>query len=124
MSRKIRKTALKSVVTVIAALIAVWTVSLIKCEIITKQHYDEFSQAYRQNTMINQAEIDFFKVLDCSENSAEVYYVSRDSFGCVLNFEKSGDEWLQSSWSTVWSSTGSASGAVFPYWWHFIYGGL
>ncbi len=124
MSRKIRKIALTSVVTVIAVLIVIWITSLIKCEIITKQHYDEFSQAYRQNTMINQAEIDFFKVLDCSENSAKVYYASRDSFGCVLNFEKSGDEWLQSSWSTVWSSTGSASGAVFPYWWHFIYGGL
>lgn len=124
MSRKIRKTALTSVVTVIATLIAAWTVSLIKCEILTDKYYSEFSGAYRQNTMLAD-EIEYFKVLDCSENSAEVFYVSEGkSSANLLNFTKQNDEWVQTDWETVWSSSGSASGAVFPYWWHFIYGGL
>lgn len=70
-------------------------------------------------------DVEYFKVLRCNSKEAEVYYVSDGmSHGDVLHFEKAEDGWKQTNWKTVWSASGSASGVVYPYWWHFIYGGL
>ena len=101
----------------------VWVVSLIKCEILTQKYYDDFQYAYTSNTMLGQME--YFKVLRCDETSAEVYYVSKGmTGGDVLCFERIDGTWTQVSWNTVWSSSGSASDVIYPYWWHFIYGGI
>lgn len=124
MSNTLKKKILITVIAAAAVMIAVWIGSLIKCEILTDKYYNEFSGAYRQNTMLAD-EIEYFKVLSCSENSAEVYYVAEGkSSADLLTFAKQDDEWVQTDWETVWSSSGSASGAVFPYWWHFVYGGF
>ena len=52
-----------------------WASALIKCEILTEKYYDDFKQAYTQNIMLG--EMEYFKVLSCDENTAEVYYVSK-----------------------------------------------
>lgn len=124
MSKALKKKVLIAAIAVAAVMIAIWIGSLIKCEILTDRYYNEFSGEYRQNTMLAD-EIEYFKVLSYSENNAEVYYVSEGkSSANLLNFTKQNDEWVQTDWETVWSSSGSASGAVFPYWWHFVYGGF
>lgn len=100
-----------------------WLASLLKCEILTHLHYDEFATAYQEDTMLG--EMEYFKVLDYSEETARVYYVSKDMYAAsVLVFSKVGDQWKKSRWETIWSTSGSASETIWPYWWHFIYGGF
>lgn len=71
-------------------------------------------------------EIDYLKILDYSNRRARVYFVSKDhSMANIFNFIKENDEWIVEGWaSTIWSQSGSASEVIWPYWWHFIYGGL
>ena len=114
---------------IVIYLVCVWIGSLIKCEVLTHKHYDEFKDAYKQNTMLGDME--YFKVLSCSPNRttdfAQVYYVSKGhTAGNVLTFEFNYDTnlWEEISYSTIWSTTGSASEVIYPYWWHFIYGGF
>ena len=103
--------------------IAFWASALINCEILTKKYYDDFKHAYTQNTMLG--EMEYFKVLSCDENTAEVYYVSRDMTDAnVLTFQNNNGVWQEIAWETIWSTSGSASEVIYPYWWHFIYGGL
>ena len=118
-----KKTILAIVIAAIIIPIAFWGASLIKCEILTDRYYDDFKQAYKQNTMLG--EMEYFKVLSCDENTAKVYYVSKDMMDAnVLTFKKQDDTWQEISWETIWSATGSASEVIYPYCWHFIYGGL
>lgn len=107
---------------VICAIVPVifWVLSLIRCEMLTQKYYDDFSKAYMQNTMIE--DIEYFNVLSCNENTAKVYYITKNmTVGNVLEFEHKNNNWTQTSWNTIWSKTGSASDIIYPYWWHFIY---
>ena len=105
------------------SLLLIWGASLIRCEILTAKYYDDFADAHAQNTMLGDME--YFKVLRCDGKTAEVYYVGRNMAGAdVLTFENQNGTWVQSDWKTIWSDGGSASGVIYPYWWHFIYGGL
>lgn len=105
------------------ALILLWGGSLVKCELLTMRYHDDFALAYTDNTMLGDME--YFKVLACDGNTARVYYVSENrAGGDVLTFEKQEGVWVQSKWETIWSTTGSASEVIYPYWWHFIYGGI
>lgn len=106
-----------------------WIGTLIKCEVLTHQHYDEFENAYTQDTML--WDMEYFKVLNYfpyRSRIAQVYYVSEGhSLGSVLTFQYDyeTDSWNRLSSSTIWSGVGgSASEFIWPYWWHFIYGGL
>lgn len=98
-------------------------VALIKCEILTRQYYSDFENAYKSNTMLGDME--YFKVLKCNGKTAKVYYVSEDkTMGNVLSFEKIDNNWKETNWDTIWSASGSAADVIWPYWWHFIYGGF
>lgn len=106
---------------IILCLICIWLDSLITCEVLTHQHYAEFKDAYKQNTMLGDME--FFKVLEYEEcGIAKVYYVSKGhSAGNVLTFAYEDGDWNEVSWSTGWSTSGNADQTIYPYWWHFIY---
>ena len=118
-----RKWWLLLIIAVILTPTVIWLSSLIKCEVLTEKYYDDFELAYTQNSMLGDME--YFKVLSCDGVTAEVYYVGKDMSGAdVLTFQYTDGQWSQTAWETVWSSTGSASEVIFPYWWHFIYGGI
>jgi hypothetical protein len=88
-----------------------------------QKYYDDFAFAYTQTTMLGDME--YFKVLRCDGATADVYYVGKGRTAAdVLTFEKRNGNWAETSWETVWSTTGSASEVIYPYWWHFIYGGF
>ena len=48
----------------------------------------------------------------------------RSYYPKVFKYNYDADLWEEISWSTIWSTTGSASEVIYPYWWHFIYGGF
>lgn len=104
--------------------IFIWGAALFKCEILTFKYGKEFKIIYKENTMLDK--IDYFKVLNYTDDTARVYYVTENKgSGEVLTFEKVDGKWVYNGeWKTIWSNTGSASEMIWPYWWHFIYGGL
>jgi len=105
----------KFLLNVILVVLLIWGISILKCEVLTWQYGSQFEIVYRENTMMG--EIDYLKVLDYSEESARVYYVSKNhSGGDVLIFSKQNGLWKYDKWErTVWSKTGSADGFIWPY---------
>ena len=126
MKTKIKYLIIVIITGIIICLVFSWISALIKCETLTHEHYDEFKDAYKQNTMLGDME--YFKVLDYNDcDIARVYYVSKDNLAAnVLTFcyDSATASWKEISWNTIWSDSGSASDVVYPYWWHFIYGGF
>lgn len=118
-----RKKFLFFIIAIILVPTLVWVSSLIKCETLTQKYYDDFENAYTQNSMLG--EMEYFKVLRCDGNTADVYYVSKGMTGAnVLSFENKNGIWTETNWNAIWSDSGSASEVIYPYWWHFIYGGF
>lgn len=105
----------KFLLKVIIVVLFIWVISILKCEILTWQYGSQFETAYRENTMMG--DVDYLKVLEYSESSARVYYVSKNrSGGDVLIFSKQNGLWKYDKWEqTVWSKTGSADGFIWPY---------
>lgn len=109
--------------------VAIWILSLIRCQYLTILHIDEFytnsSSEYLQLAKTSH-------IIDYGDSNAILYcigevYVGEErvnSYGVKLYFVKNGAEWIEKDSSIIWSSTGSASSVIWPYWWHFIYGGL
>lgn len=110
--------------TAIGVFAVIWLSSLLRCAVLTHIYKNDFKYAHTANTMLGETEQ--FHVLSCKGGYAEVYYIGKGkSSGDLLAFKKINGKWSEVSWDTVWSgSGGSASGVVWPYWWHFIYGGL
>ena len=104
----------------VLGIVIIYISSLVKCEVLTHQHYDEFKNAYKQNTMIG--DIETFKVLEYSPHkTAKVYYISENkAMGNVITFTYD-DSWKIASWDTVWSKSGNADKTVYPYLWHWVY---
>ena len=44
--------------------------------------------------------------------------------GDVVTYTKENGQWKFYRWDTIWAEEGSASEVIWPYWWHFVYGGL
>lgn len=91
----------------------VWGISHAKSEILSDKYNYDFEYAYHSNSMISN-DVEHFKVLECDDESAKVYYYSEKS-GNVLTFEKQNGKWVEKDWEVIWSKTGSASGVVWPY---------
>ena len=120
---KQRKGTLWILLVCLAVIVLVQSIALIKCEILTNQYYADFKDAYRDNSML--CEMETFKVLNCDGQTAEVYYIENGkTMAHVLSFERVDGSWEETSWRCIWSTTGSASEVIWPYWWHFVYGGL
>ena len=118
-----KKPILVLTLTIILVFSAVCIGALVKCEMLTDEYYDEFESAHLQTGFLD--ELVDFKVLSCDGTNAEVYYVAKDyANGCVLDFELREGVWDMTEWNCIWSDHGSASDVIWPYWWHFNYGGF
>lgn len=86
-----------------------------KVEILTATYGGEFEKGYLQTKMID--EIEYLKVMSYSDHKAKVYYVEKGKIaGHIIEFarDRIGD-WEHIKWETVWSTRGSASGFIWPY---------
>lgn len=92
----------------------IWLVSLIRCEVLTRLHGNEFLNIHKETNMLD--EIEFLRVLDYTKSRAQIYYAGADkSSGDIVGFVRCGDIWEFNEWETVWSSQGSADGIIWPY---------
>ena len=97
--------------------LVVWGASLLKCESLTNKYSAELEYAHIENTMIGK--INFFKVLECDGETAEVYYVcDNNTIGNVLKYQKENNQWKETSWDCIWSKQGNADEMIWPYWHH------
>lgn len=106
------------------AFLVLWGLSLAKCEVLTALHGDEFLNVYKENDLIG--DIEYLKVLSCSRDYARVYFVGEgNSVAIIICYNREDGYWSFEKWDAVWSAIGgSASEVIWPYWWHFIYGGF
>ena len=89
--------------TVILIFSAVWLHALGECDALTEQYYDDFKDGHLQTGFHD--ELEYFKVLSCDGETAEVYYVAKDNAnGCVLDFEKLEGEWTMTEWNCIWTA--------------------
>lgn len=103
----------KMVIAIVACLCLFWVGSILKCEILTLQYGKQFDGLYEQTRMID--EVDYWKVMEYSDSTARVYYVTKQVFGNIVTFEKQNGQWQMKVWECVWSHYGSASDFIWPY---------
>ncbi len=109
------KFLIKFFMIILFVVLLVWGIFVLKCEFLTYKYGNQFEKIYKENTMIG--EIEYLKVLEYSDFTAKVYYVSKNyTGGDILSFLKKNGHWKYNKWErTVWSKTGSADGFVWPY---------
>ena len=123
MNKHIKRIPVYLILAVVAVFLIAWAGALIKCEILTNKYHGDFESAYKSNTWIS--DIEYFKVLNCDGETAQVYYVTEGKGTAFLhNYELVNGEWVETKNVCVWSISGSASEVIWPYWWHFVYGGF
>ena len=98
---------------VLLAFAVIWTGSLLWCEYLTVRWGEQFWDRWQEVSFLAQP--NRWKVLPYTPTSARVYY-SNDGVGIVFAFIRDEERtWTCGSWDTVWSSSGSADGFVWPY---------
>ena len=92
-----------------------WGVSVLRCEYWTHKHKEEFKGLHIEHTMFGPS--DYVRILEYTDTTAKVYYVGRGHGGNVVYYcrANSDSQWEFARWETIWSSSGSASGFIWPY---------
>ncbi len=116
------------ILTIFIVFMVIWLGTLLKCEILTVLHGEEFHFIFEDEDY-SFDELDYLKVIKYDDIYAKVYFIyngyNENDIAFVVDFNKKDGQWTYSSGHhTIWATKGSASDVIFPYWWHFIYGGL
>ncbi|MDL2281331.1 hypothetical protein LJC10_05715 [Selenomonadales bacterium OttesenSCG-928-I06] len=125
--KKLLKILLMLLIGVVVLFFIYWGAAILKCEYLTCKYGKHFETGYKETNMIDS--VGYFKVLDYSDTSARVYYVStykhiyknkeitnRD--GNIISFTKKDEQWVYKSWERfVWSSRKSIddNDFIWPY---------
>ena len=103
-------------ISILGLFFLIWFCSLAKCEYLTYKYGDEFPYSSVQSyTMFRTP--DYHKVIQYTDTTAKIYYVSHGRGGDVVYFkrERVGDAWSFDKWDTIWSGSGSAESFIWPY---------
>ena len=113
----------KYIVIIVSALLLfvplTWVCSIVKCEISTYYHKEEFKEGYKETMMLEG--VDYFKVLSYSNLSARIYYVERgkqgeDKFINIIRFVKKDDKWVFDEWEdSYWGMEPRSLKIMWPY---------
>lgn len=116
LAKEIKKAFKIIIITILAFFLVIWAGNIIEIEITTFIHKNEFPPIAYDNSMIG--EIKYFKIIKYSKEEAKLYYVCKDrTSGNIVSYKKDDSgKWIYSSWDeTVWSTSGSADGFMWPY---------
>lgn len=105
-----KRVLIRLIIILLLLLIIYWIASIIRCEVLTFQHWKEFEGL--EQRIITKSET--IKVLEYSNGSATVYYRSRDG-GVLFRFIKQDGQWVYDETYAVWARMGSADGFMWPY---------
>lgn len=102
-----------------------WVVDLVRIEYLTLRHGNEFHDIIQAECNIDAG--GYYKVLDYKHlKYGRIYCVVKNDkihYASEMIILDNGDKDIVFN-DTVWSTSGSASEVIWPYWWHFIYGGF
>lgn len=106
-----KKIIIRVIIIAMISLSVFWLGTIIKCEIVTALHGNEFLSFEEVSTASK------YKILSYSNDFARVYCVNfNKSNGSVHNFIKQDGNWVYNEWETGgWSKTGTADGFIWPY---------
>lgn len=101
------------ILTLIALVLVITFFPYLKAEFLTYRYGSEFAGLETQTNMLHSS---YYKVLNYSERKADVFYVSVSDTGDLITFikDENGD-WIIETWKTIWSTSGSADGFIWPY---------
>ena len=108
-----RNKLLITVISVLALFLLAWPASIIRCEILTARHGEEFAQASAELEQVVKPN-DGWKVITYSECYAEVYFYSEFG-GELVAFDLKDGQWVERTWIASWSASGSADDIIWPY---------
>lgn len=115
--KKLKRILCLMIIIPVGLFLIIWGISVLRCEILTYSFHEVFEEKYKDNTMLG--ELEYLKVLSCAPDVARVYFVTSGENcigGDILIFENKDGVWNYSGWEeTVWSSSGSADGFIWPY---------
>ena len=97
-----------------------WLISLAVIWVNTARHGHEFTGLYTQTGMISGMQ--HLRVFRYSENTARVYYFTRNGLGITLDFAMQNGEWELTREHAVWSASGSADDVIWPFVHHSVEG--
>ncbi len=106
-----KKTQTWVLVSLICVILLLLFSPYIKAEYLTHKHGEQFQGLESQTKMLKDSR--YFKVLEYTDQYAKVFYVSNT--GDLITFVKNNGSWELSTWETVWSTSGSADGFMWPY---------
>lgn len=95
------------------AFILLWLAAIIKCEILTNLHGDEF-----KNQSEFAMQFDKLKVLNYSDTNAKVYYFTPSKGGIVFKYTKNNSIWDEQEKIAGWSLTKTPNNIIWPYAYH------
>lgn len=114
---------IKLIIIVIILALIIMLIPLLKCEIITFYHKDEFKECIKYSELFDYDSL-IIKIIEYGDTNASVYCYSLGNYcsGDLLTFKKDkNNNWQIDEWDSLWSDSGNADKTVWPYWWHFIY---
>jgi hypothetical protein len=110
----VKKRIIIAVLMIPCIFILIWLGAIVKCEIRTYLHGDEFTDGWKDTNML--AGSDYLKVLAYSDTAARIYYVNDGLGGDIIKFVKKDSKWEIDEWErTVWAKGGSADEFMWPY---------
>lgn len=131
-----RQKAFIAVVIIITLLIVCLFIPYFVADNLTKKYGEEFSNLYSENGFYSN--IEYLRVLQYRDKKVNIYYLDNDrlkkeltslsnDYAVVLYIEENhssaslfifydeGGQWKLSNWNLIWSTSGSADGFMWPY---------
>lgn len=101
----------KTLIYVLVTILILAIVPYIVVEMKTIKYRNIVKNLYEQTGVIDSN--NYCKVIGCSNNTLEIVYADTKSVNKCW-FEKHGENWILSSWETIYSTEGSASNFQYP----------
>ena len=107
-----KKTLARIVAVAVVVAIIFISYGYLKAEYLTARYGSQFEGLYVQTHMLDYA--DYCKVLEYDGSYARCVYVEKGVCTNTLEFDLQNGSWEMTRWDTIWSSSGSADGLMWP----------
>ena len=112
------KKILKIILLIIIIFLDIWVGALIKCEYLTHTYGESFSDVIEEKYNIGDG---YFRVLEHRWGYSRIYCIIDNEYNkfAVEMLITHHDDRIATE-RAIWTTRGTADGAIWPYWWHFF----